>query len=120
MRYVSEENLRNWFKEMEKKYPNSSLCEQVKTVENLMFDKFWKGWGDNLEFKEMKEEQQMRKLYCVFNAYGEIIGRFIDIFRANAYMRDYRSACPNEWISLRIMTVDEYYKYVRKLIDSYE
>ena len=53
MKYVSEENLRNWFKEMEKKYPNCPLCEQMKTVEDLMFDKFWE--HVNLTFEETEE-----------------------------------------------------------------
>lgn len=56
MKYVSEENLKEWFKMIKKKYPNSALCEQAKSIEFLMFDKFWKDWGDNLEFEEMKEE----------------------------------------------------------------
>lgn len=58
-----------------------------------------------------------RKLYCVFNAYGEIIGRFTDRHRAIAYMRDYRSTCPKEWVFLRTMTADEYHKYVRRFLD---
>ena len=61
-----------------------------------------------------------RKLYCVFNAYGEIVGRFTDRYRAIAYMRDYRSTCPKEWIFLRTMTVEGYRKYTRRLINRYK
>lgn len=53
MKYVSEKELKNWFERMEKKYPNCPLCEQMKTVEDLMFDKFWK--SDNLVFEEREE-----------------------------------------------------------------
>lgn len=53
MKYVSEENLRNWFKEMEKKYPNCPMCEHLKSVEMSMFDKIWK--RDNLIFEEKEE-----------------------------------------------------------------
>lgn len=60
-----------------------------------------------------------RKLYCVFNAHGEIIGRFLSKYRAVDYMKDYRSTCPKEWVFLRTMTADEYYKYVRRLINRY-
>ena len=58
MKYITEKELKEWFKTMKKKYPHSALCEQLKTFEDLMFSEFWKEWGDNLKFKEMKEERR--------------------------------------------------------------
>lgn len=62
MKYVSEENLRNWFKRMEDRYSNCPMNESLKSVEMSMFDKFWN--SDNLEFeeKEMKENDLKEEL----------------------------------------------------------
>lgn len=55
MKYVSEENLRNWFKRMEDRYTNCPMNESLKSVEMSMFGKFWN--SDKLEF----EEKEMNK-----------------------------------------------------------
>ena len=47
---------------------------------------------------------------------GEIIGRFIDKTRALNYMIDYYFDGYDEVI-IKIMTVEEYIKYTKKLID---
>jgi len=62
MKYVSEENLRNWFKRMEDRYTNCPMNESLKSVEMSMFGKFWN--SDKLEFeeKEMKENDLKEEL----------------------------------------------------------
>lgn len=40
MKYVTEKELREWFKAMKEKYPHSATCEHIKSVENLMFNEF--------------------------------------------------------------------------------
>ena len=58
MKYVTEKELREWFKTMKEKYPHSATYEHIKSVENLMFSEFRKEWGDNLRFEETKGERQ--------------------------------------------------------------
>lgn len=56
MKYVTEKELKEWFKTMKEKYPRSAAHEYIKFVESIMFDEFYKDWNDNLTFKEMKGE----------------------------------------------------------------
>lgn len=54
MKYVSEENLKNWFKEMKKKYTNCPFCEHLESVEMSMFgNSLWE--SDKLDFEEKEE-----------------------------------------------------------------
>lgn len=50
MKYVSEEKLKNWFKEMKDKYPGGMEYEAFYFVETSMFGKFW--GDDKLTFEE--------------------------------------------------------------------
>ena len=60
--------------------------------------------------------KKVNKIYCVMTKKGEIIGRFIDKTRALNYMIDYYFDGYDEVI-IKIMTVEEYIKYTKKLID---
>ena len=54
MKYVSEENLRNWFEEMKKKYTNCPFREHLESVEMSMFgNSLWE--SDKLNFEEKEE-----------------------------------------------------------------
>lgn len=64
--------------------------------------------------------KRVNKLYCVFKANGDIIGRFLSLYRAIDFMKDYSFIFPNEIIFLKTMTVDGYYKYIRRQIDEYK
>ena len=57
MKYVTEKDLRDWFKMMKDKYSGGQANEHLKFVENQMFDAFWKDFGNNLVFKEVEEEE---------------------------------------------------------------
>ena len=54
MKYVSEENLKNWFKEMKKKYTNCPFCEHLESVEMSMFGDYFRE-SDKLNFEEKEE-----------------------------------------------------------------
>ena len=39
MKTYTENEIKEWFSEMKKKYPNSGILEHLKAVEFMMFDK---------------------------------------------------------------------------------
>lgn len=59
MKYVTEEKLRNWFKEMKDKYSDNMEYEAYYFVEASMFGKFWE--DDKLTFEEDETEEKELK-----------------------------------------------------------
>lgn len=55
MKYITEKELKDWFEMMKNKYKGGQANEHLKFVENQMFDAFWKDFGNNLVFEEVKE-----------------------------------------------------------------
>ena len=51
MKYVTEKDLRDWFKKMKHEYRNTPAFDELKYVENKMFDTYLEAW-DNLVFRE--------------------------------------------------------------------
>ncbi len=61
--------------------------------------------------------KEVKKLYCVINTSGDIIGRFTNKERAVDYMIDCYFDGYDEKISIKAMTAEEYLIYTKKLID---
>jgi len=61
--------------------------------------------------------KEVKKLYCVVNTSGDIVGRFTNKNRAVDYMIDYYFDGYDEKVSIKTMTTEEYLTYTRKLID---
>lgn len=61
--------------------------------------------------------KEVKKLYCVVNTNGDIVGRFTNKNRAVDYMIDYYFDGYDEKVSIKTMTTEEYLTYTRKLID---
>lgn len=57
MKTYTENEIKEWFEEMEKRYPNSNMLEHLKAVEFMMFNKSW----DSLE-KSKKRRDEKRSL----------------------------------------------------------
>ena len=64
--------------------------------------------------------KEVKKLYCVINTSGDIVGRFTNKERAVDYMIDYYFDGYDEKVSIKTMTTEEYLEYTRKLIDRYK
>lgn len=60
--------------------------------------------------------KEVKKIYCVINTSGDIVGRFTNKNRAVDYMIDYFDGYDKK-VSIKTMTPEEYLKYTRKLID---
>lgn len=61
--------------------------------------------------------KEVKKIYCVINTSGDIVGRFTDKKRAVDYMIDYYFDGYDEKVSIKTMTTEEYLEYTKKLID---
>ena len=61
--------------------------------------------------------KEVKKIYCVINTSGDIVGRFTDKKRAVDYMIDYYFDGYDEKVSIKTMTTEEYLIYTKKLID---
>ncbi len=61
--------------------------------------------------------KKVKRLYCVINTNGDIVGRFINKNRAINYMIDYWFDSCDDKATIKEMTAEEYLIYTRKLID---
>ena len=61
--------------------------------------------------------KEIKKIYCVINTSGDIVGRFTDKKRAVDYMIDYYFDGYDKKVSIKTMTTEEYLIYTKKLID---
>ena len=61
--------------------------------------------------------KEVKKIYCVINTSGDIVGRFTNKNRAVDYMIDYYFDGYDEKVSIKTMTTEEYLEYTKKLID---
>ena len=53
MQTYTENEIKEWFNEMKKKYPNSNTLEHLKAVEFMMFDKTF---GDRNCLEKIKDK----------------------------------------------------------------
>lgn len=60
MKYVTEKDLRDWFKEMEHKYCNAPAFNNLRYVENAMFDTVVSPW-ENLTFRETEDIEKEKE-----------------------------------------------------------
>lgn len=64
--------------------------------------------------------KEIKKIHCVINTSGDIVGRFTNKKRAIDYMIDYYFDGYDEKVSIKTMTTEEYLEHTKKLIDRYK